>query len=223
MQLKHVIIALSVFLSVLLAGAFIYRYGFKSSGRVADDDSTAVQDTVVPVVMGSSEWKERKGEDVERKNCFLVVSKTDYKLYVCEVKDKDTLIVASFPVCYAKNKGQKTREGDCCTPECSFEHPFYISEIKNASTWCHDFKDGRGEILAYGKWFMRLDLSEAFPDNEAVAKNRSIGIHGSTNNESSVPGNASEGCIRLRDADLDSLHDNYAYEGQKVIVLPYQK
>lgn len=164
-------------------------------------------------------------EDVDRKNCFLLVSKTDYKLYVREIKNngKDTVTVTSFPVCYAKNKGQKTRQGDNCTPECDPQHPFHISEIKDASTWCHDFHDGRGEILAYGHWFMRLDLSESFPDNPDVANNRSIGIHGSTNNESSVPGNGSEGCVRLRDEDLEILHDRYAYVGQTVIIEPYKQ
>ena len=34
-----------------------------------------------------------------------------------------------------------------------------------------------------------------------------IGIHGSTNNESSVPGRGSEGCIRLRDDDLIQLKE----------------
>ncbi len=159
---------------------------------------------------------------VKRENCFIVVSKTKYTLTVYEVVGRDTLTAATFPVCYAKNKGQKTRDGDCCTPECSPEHPFCISEIKDASTWCHDFGDGRGEILAYGHWFMRLDLSESFPDNPVVAKNRSIGIHGSTNNENSVPGNGSEGCIRLRDKDIETLHDLYAQVGQKVIVQPYK-
>ena len=45
-----------------------------------------------------------------------------------------------------------------------------------------------------------------------------IGIHGSTNNESSVPGRESEGCIRLRDADNDSLKLNYAFLGMKVVI-----
>ena len=46
------------------------------------------------------------------------------------------------------------------------------------------------------------------------------GIHGSTNNESSVPGRGSEGCIRLRNDDLDDLKENYAFEGMRVVILP---
>ena len=136
--------------------------------------------------------------NVVKKNCFFVVSKKDYTLSVNEVVGKDTVCVAIFPVCY---------------------EPFYISEIKDAHAWRHDFKDGRGNILAYGKWFMRLDLSKS-DCNPQVRSNRSIGIHGSTNNASSVPGRGSEGCIRLRDSDLIVLHDLYAMVGTKVVVLP---
>ena len=70
--------------------------------------------------------------------------------------------------------------------------------------------DGRGEILSYGNWFMRL----------ATPGFTGIGIHGSTNNESSVPGRGSEGCIRLRNNDLDQLKEKYAYVGMKVVILP---
>ena len=45
-----------------------------------------------------------------------------------------------------------------------------------------------------------------------------MGIHGSTNNEASVPGRDSEGCIRLRDNDLNVLHDRFAEVGQNVII-----
>lgn len=225
MNANKLIIALAVLLVVLLSGALAYRYVIKPSP--VEPLGPDPQDTSAVMPSGTGKVAPSQSvpvtpQEVDAEDCFLVVSKTDYKLYVYQAQDKDTVCVASFPVCYAKNKGQKTRDGDYCTPECSYEHPFTISEIKDASTWCHDFHDGRGEILAYGHWFMRLDLSEAFPDNEAVAKNRSIGIHGSTNNESSVPGNGSEGCIRLRDEDLEILHDKYAYVGQKVIVLPYK-
>ena len=72
------------------------------------------------------------------------------------------------------------------------------------------FGDGRGEILSYGNRFMRL----------ATPGFTGIGIHGSTNNESSVPGRGSEGCIRLRNDDLDQLKERYAYVGMKVVILP---
>lgn len=158
-------------------------------------------------------------EKVDPKKAFIIVSKREYRLYVYNT-EKDTTLAASFPVCYAKNPGQKHAKGDNSTPECSMKAPFKVSEIKDASSWNHDFGDGRGEIPSYGAWFHRLDLSNSFPDNEDVAKNRSIGIHGSTSNEPSVPGRDSEGCIRLRDADIITLHDNYIAVGTKVVVKP---
>lgn len=161
-------------------------------------------------------------KSVDPKKALIVISKREYRLYVYNTA-ADTTLAASFPVCYAKNPGQKHGQGDNSTPECSMKKPFTVSEIKDASSWNHDFGDGRGEIPSYGAWFHRLDLSKSFPDNEDVAKNRSIGIHGSTSNEPSVPGRDSEGCIRLRDADIITLHDNYIAVGTKVVVKPINK
>jgi lipoprotein-anchoring transpeptidase ErfK/SrfK len=158
--------------------------------------------------------------EVVRKNCFIVITKANFTLSVYEVVGRDTLLAATFPICYGRNKGNKTTKGDGCTPECTMAHPFTIKQIQNSSHWPHDFKDGRGSILAYGPWFMRLDLSQGYPKGHPVAGNTSIGIHGSTNNESSVPGQGSEGCVRLRDKDVATLHDLYAQEGQKVIIFP---
>ena len=147
---------------------------------------------------------------VDKKNCFILISKPEYRLYVCEVVDGDTLKRMHYPVCVGKNKGQKQKKGDMKTPECTADNPFTITEIKDASKWYHDFGDGRGSILSYGHWFMRLK-TPGFSG---------IGIHGSTNNESSVPGRGSEGCIRLRDDDLIQLKENYAFVGMRVVILP---
>ncbi len=145
---------------------------------------------------------------VNRNNTFIVISKKEYRLYVYEVVDNDTILAAHFPICYAKYPEPKTESGDMRTPECTMDNPFTISQIQDASSWCHDFGDGRGELLSYGHWFMRL-VTPGFTG---------VGIHGSTNNVESVPGRDSEGCIRLRDTDLLQLHDMYAQEGMKVIV-----
>ncbi|MBR5102496.1 MAG: L,D-transpeptidase, partial [Muribaculaceae bacterium] len=120
----------------------------------------------------------------------------------------DSSLVERFPACLSKNKGNKQRKGDMRTPESPKGKPFSISAIQNSSTWRHDFKDGRGNILAYGNWFLRL----------VTPGHSGIGIHGSTNNASSVPGRASEGCIRLRDADIITLKERYAYVGMPVII-----
>jgi len=149
-------------------------------------------------------------EVVNKKNCFILISKPEYRLYVCEVVDGDTIKRVHYPVCVGLKKGQKQKKGDMKTPECTFEKPFSITEIVDASKWTHDFGDGRGSILSYGHWFMRLKT----PGHSG------IGIHGSTNNESSVPGRGSEGCIRLRDDDLIQLKEKYAFVGMRVVILP---
>lgn len=149
------------------------------------------------------------GELQDRQNCFIVVDKPALHLSVYEVQGNDTVLLARYPVCVGKNYGQKEKSGDMKTPECTFNNPFSITEIKPAATWTHDFGDGRGAILSYGNWFMRLK----------TPGHKGIGIHGSTNNENSVPGRGSEGCIRLRDGDLDILKEKYAFVGMKVIIL----
>ena len=106
-----------------------------------------------------------------------------------------------------KNKGDKQGKGDMRTPESPAGQPFTITMIQDASDWVHDFGDGRGSILSYGHWFLRLKT----PHN-------GIGIHGSTNNENTVPGRASEGCIRLLDKDIITLKERYARVGMPVIV-----
>lgn len=147
-------------------------------------------------------------------NCYFVISKSDFRLYVYEKVGNGLELRAHYPVCYGKNTGQKTRQGDAKTPESVGNTPFTIAQIQNASGWGHDFKDGRGYLKqAYGQWFMRLKLK-----GTPVDGNNSIGIHGSTNNAESVPGRDSEGCIRLRDADIIQLRNTFALVGTKVFV-----
>ena len=167
---------------------------------------TVIADTIKAVPSDSATFY---SEVVNKKNCFIVISKPEYRLYVCEVVNGDTLKRVHYPVCVGKNKGQKQKPGDMKTPECTAKNPFIITEIVDASKWTHDFGDGRGAILAYGDWFMRLKT----PGHSG------IGIHGSTNNESSVPGRGSEGCIRLRNDDLNELKDKYAFVGMRVVIL----
>lgn len=167
---------------------------------------TASPDSLSPQSADSATYY---SEVVDKKNCFILVAKPEYRLYVCEVVDGDTLKRVHYPVCVGKAKGQKEKKGDMRTPECTAENPFVITEIVDASKWTHDFGDGRGSILSYGHWFMRLKT----PGHSG------IGIHGSTNNENSVPGRGSEGCIRLLNPDLDELKETYAFVGMKVIVL----
>lgn len=143
-----------------------------------------------------------------RENCFIIMSKKDYYLYVYEPQGNDTVMLARYDCCFSLNKGDKEAEGDMKTPHCTMDNHFTITEIKDASDWEHDFGDGRGSILAYGRYFHRLDANG----------HKGIGIHGSTNNEESVPGRASEGCIRLLDKDIEDLGDNYTYVGMPVVI-----
>ncbi|MDY6411991.1 MAG: L,D-transpeptidase [Bacteroidales bacterium] len=145
---------------------------------------------------------------VDKKNTFIVISKKEQRLYVYGTAAGDTLLLAKYPACLSLNKGQKQRRGDMKTPSCPASKPFYIKAIKPASSWYHDFKDGRGSIKAYGAWFLSLHT----PGHSG------IGIHGSTNNEKSVPGRASEGCIRLRDPDIIQLKERYARLNMPVII-----
>ena len=141
---------------------------------------------------------------------FIVISKRDLTLRVYDRDENgDTVIVAQYPCCMGKNKGNKQKRGDMRTPESPAGKPFKITMIQDASTWRHDFKDGRGNIKAYGHWFLRL----------ATPGHSGIGIHGSTNNAKSVPGRASEGCIRLLDEDIILLKKHFAYVGMPVIIL----
>ena len=141
---------------------------------------------------------------------FFVISKQEYRLYVYEGNFEEAKLLAHYPVCYAKNPENKQMRGDMKTPESTTTRPFHISQIQDASSWSHDFRDGRGSVKAYGNWFMRL----------VTPGHSGIGIHGSTNNEHSIPGRDSEGCIRLRDADIKDLKTRYAQVGTKVVITP---
>lgn len=152
---------------------------------------------------------------VDRHNCFIIISKKDYYLYVYEKQGNDTVMLARFDCCFGQHVGNKQKRGDKKTPsscnsskENPFAKSFTISQIQDASTWKHDFKDGRGNIKSYGDWFLRL----------VTPGHSGIGIHGSTNNAESVPGRASEGCIRLKDADIIKLRKHFAFNNMKVII-----
>ena len=181
----------------------VFALALVSCGGHSSDDKTKAEsvnqvESDNPIILST---------EFEKEKSFIVISKKDLNLKVYADIDGDTMLLATFPVCLSLNKGQKEKSGDMKTPESEPGKPFHIKQIQNASTWEHDFGDGRGKIKAYGNWFLRLET----PFN-------GIGIHGSTNNEETVPGRASEGCIRLRDKDIIILKENYAYVGMPVII-----
>ena len=222
MKKRHLFIMSSVLM--ISAALFLSCGGSKGGDDSAPESSSDSSDTgilgqekeipMTTVDLGDKTYKVADISDeshiykdnVAKSNCLIVISKREFRLYVYEC-DVDTLLAASFPICYAINPEAKRKAGDNRTPESSMSSPFTISQIQPASDWCHDFGDGRGELKAYGDWFIRLNTGF-----------NGIGIHGSTNNEASIPGRDSEGCIRLRDNDLIKFHDLFAEVGQKVII-----
>lgn len=138
----------------------------------------------------------------ESKAAYIIISKQDFTL---SLYDSDDRLVCRFPVAVGKNYGNKQRSGDMKTPEGDFS----IQQIQPASDWGHDFGDGKGWIPnCYGNWFIRLK----------TPPHRGIGIHG-THAPESIGTRATEGCIRLRNADLDSLKPLLRV-GMPVAILP---
>lgn len=105
-----------------------------------------------------------------------------------------------------KNPGNKRVKGDCKTPEGVFP----IQEILDSKEWKHDFKDDSlGEIKgAYGNYFIRLN----------VKNQKGIGIHG-THDPLSIGKRASEGCIRLKNEDINEIALRMKI-GEIVIITP---
>ena len=130
----------------------------------------------------------------------IYVSKNKLQLYVVN-ENSDTLF--RCPVACGENQGNKTREGDKKTPEGTFK----ITKMYDATSWQHDFSDGKGMRKgAYGPLFFRLDVP-GFND---------IGIHGTIFPES-IGTRSSEGCVRMRNEDIRRLY-RYCYIGMQVII-----
>jgi lipoprotein-anchoring transpeptidase ErfK/SrfK len=125
----------------------------------------------------------------------IVITKHNFTLRLF----KGDSLEKSYPVAVGKNAGDKERVGDCRTPVGAF----YISQIQDARAWTHDFNDGKGIIKgAYGPWFLRLYTGA---DKTRSGKAwTGIGIHG-THAPESIGTAATEGCIRLRNSDLQDL------------------
>ena len=128
----------------------------------------------------------------------IVVNKSNHTLTLF----KGDELIKTYGVAVGRNVGDKEKVGDNRTPVGKFK----IVSIANASSWTHDFRDGKGKIAgAYGPWFLRLDAKGW----------RGIGIHG-THDPNSIGTNATEGCIRLNNWDIQELKENYAYRNMPV-------
>ena len=159
---------------------------------------------------------------------LIYIHKRNYKLELFE-KGNDSPIKI-YDIAVAKNPGDKKKTGDNRTPTSwgnvisipksytgakfgvsSKIVPFRVEEICDASSWTHDFNDGKGVIEgAYGPWFISLDTGWD-----------GIGIHG-THDPESIRTNASEGCIRLKNKDVSELkriiHSDNKGIGTRVII-----
>jgi lipoprotein-anchoring transpeptidase ErfK/SrfK len=130
----------------------------------------------------------------------IVVSKKALMLYVVNEKG-DTIF--QRPIACGENLGNKTMIGDKKTPEGEFK----IRKMYDATSWKHDFGDGKGMRLgAYGPLFFRLNVP-GFND---------IGIHGTIFPES-IGTRSSEGCIRMKNEDIKALYP-YCYIGMPVTI-----
>lgn len=129
----------------------------------------------------------------------IVVTKSDFTLSLF----KGNELVKEYPIAVGKNPGDKQYRGDHRTPVGNFK----VVSIENASSWSHDFRDGKGKIKgAYGPWFLRLDAKGW----------KGIGIHG-THDPDSRGSMATEGCVRLSNEDIQELRQ-YAYLNMPVVI-----
>jgi lipoprotein-anchoring transpeptidase ErfK/SrfK len=137
-------------------------------------------------------------ERVERDRRWIRIVKSRYTLLLY----RGTEVERSYPIAVGKNGGNKTRSGDNRTPEGRFS----VDRVQDASSWTHDFGDGKGPIRgAYGPWFIRLKTGW-----------QGIGIHG-THDPLSIGGRVSEGCIRMRNQDVSDLRARVA-PGMLVVI-----
>ncbi len=180
-------------LYILAAAAMtvIAACGSSSRGTAAQPESSGTDNTATAAAPGVADPRtsdEPPADGDATRPARIVISKQSMTL---SLYDADDALICRFPVAVGRNLGNKRRPGDMKTPEGDFT----VQQIQPASTWTHDFGDGKGVIEGcYGNWFIRLK----------TPPHKGIGIHG-THDPASIGTRATEGCIRLRNDDLDSL------------------
>ena len=139
----------------------------------------------------------------EKEKKWILIDKGKHKLYV--MNGKNSKPITTYGVATGKNPENKAKPGDLRTPE---GDDFYVQSVQDASTWSHDFHDGKGVIKkAYGPWFIRLHPGW-----------NGIGIHG-THDPKSIGKDATEGCIRLKNKDVEELKKKHIKSGMKVVIV----
>jgi murein L,D-transpeptidase YafK len=143
-------------------------------------------------------------------NIHMVIDKSDYELHVFDANGW----YATYPVVFGNNSlGDKKMEGDKNTPEGTFSinsmrphnkwHKFISIDYPNEASW-KKFKErkSRGEI----------------PSTARIGG--SIGIHGTWPHEDyqiDRYNNWTEGCISLKNDDIDHLY-NYLKVGTPLVI-----
>ena len=152
-------------------------------GPAADGSAAAALSIAMPIIATPAEAAP-KAQKAAAGEPWIRIDKGNFTL---ELMEGDQA-VRTYSVAVGKNPGDKQRVGDNRTPVGDFR----VQSIENASSWTHDFKDGKGQIKgAYGPWFIRLKTGNW----------RGIGIHG-THDPSSIGTRATEGCIRMHNEEL---------------------
>ncbi len=136
----------------------------------------------------------------KEKGKWIFADKANFRLYLVD----GNKVLDSWGICVGQVPGNKRKSGDRRTPEGTFT----VQQIQPANTWTHDFKDGKGVIKgAYGPWFIRLKTGW-----------KGIGIHG-THDPNSIGTMATEGCIRLKNEDVEKLKPQVTV-GMRVVIGP---
>ena len=130
---------------------------------------------------------------------FIVVEKVHQKLKLFEQKD-NLRMIKEFTCATGENPGIKKTSGDSRTPE----GLYHITEI---------YEDKR--ITVFGSRAFHLDYPNAF-DANAGRSGDGIFIHGT--NKKLIP-NSTNGCITLKNSDLDELAPYLAVNTTPVIIL----
>lgn len=132
-------------------------------------------------------WYKNEIENV-RGATIILISKKEMMLYLYDYNGR---LIQKSSISCGRIYGNKKIVGDNKTPE----GIFYMASIERSNEWKHDFMDGKGMINgAYGPYFIRLN----------VPGQKGIGIHG-THLDSSIGSRASEGCIRMKNEDIEKL------------------
>lgn len=206
-------------LLVIILAAFIGIGVGKAATMLFEDSSSAAQgaQTQAAAPVTTTEQKPAANEPKQVASSDELFGDQKYRIHIhkgphtLELYEKGIEgPIRTYGIAIAKNPGDKKRSGDCTTPTSwgnavatvtgapvgtsSSQVAFRVESIENASSWTHDFGDGKGVIQgAYGPWFISLNTGWD-----------GIGIHG-THDPSSIGTNASEGCIRLHNSEVDEL------------------